>query len=169
MAGVRRLVLSGPPDGADALAEIILEAAGELGDPVQALDLYSGVGLFAGVLAGAGWSVVAVESSPSAVADARVNLAGLDVEVAEADVTRWDPPRAGLVVADPSSNGLGRKGVEVVEASGARRLVLVSCDAISLGRDAGLLKKKGFELSGITLVDMFPQTAHVEVVSIFDR
>lgn len=156
------------PDGADALAGIILAAAGEPA-AAGALDLYAGVGLFAGALAGAGWEVVAVESAPGAVADARVNLVDLGVQVVEADVTRWTPAGAGLVVADPSRNGLGRPGVKVVDQSGAGRLVLVSCDAISLGRDAGLLKKAGFEMTAMTMVDMFPQTVHVEVVSVFER
>ncbi|HYN99060.1 MAG TPA: hypothetical protein VEU28_05250, partial [Actinomycetota bacterium] len=157
------------PDGADALAGIVAEAARQMEAPAAALDLYSGVGLFAGVLAEQGWSVTAVESSPSSTADARRNLAGLPVQVVETDITRWRPPQATLVVADPSRNGLGRKGVDVVTASGAGRLVLVSCDAISLGRDAALLQTAGYQMTAMTLVDMFPQTFHVEVVSIFDR
>jgi 23S rRNA (uracil1939-C5)-methyltransferase len=156
------------PDGADALARLVAGAAGPEGEPGTVLDLYSGVGLFSGVLAERGWAVTAVESSPAAVADARVNLHGLPVEVVRADVTGWEPPRASLVVADPSRNGLGRKGVEVVAASGARRLILISCDAISLGRDSALLLKQGYRLTAMTLVDMFPQTSHVEVVSTFD-
>jgi len=64
---------------------------------------------------------------------------------------------------------LGRAGVATVVGSGARRLVLVSCDAASLGRDVGLLRGAGFAPSAITLVDMFPHTFHVEVVSVFDR
>jgi 23S rRNA (uracil1939-C5)-methyltransferase len=157
------------PDGADALAELVADAAERSGPPGSALDLYSGVGLFAGVLAEKGWAVTAVESSPSSAADARANLDGLPVGVVQADVGRWSPPPASLVVADPSRIGLGRKGVEVVAASGAPRLILVSCDAISLGRDSGLLSKKGYRLSEMTLVDMFPQTSHVEVVSVFNR
>lgn len=154
------------PDGADALAQLVAAAAGE---PGPALDLYSGVGLFSGVLAERGWTITAVESSPTAVADARANLDGLPVEIVQADVTRWAPPAVSLVVADPSRIGLGRKGVGVVAASGARRLVLVSCDAISLGRDSALLAKQGYRLTAMTLVDMFPQTSHVEVVSTYDR
>ena len=156
-------------DGVDALAALVGEAAGSPRHGDAALDLYSGVGLFAGVLAGAGWSVTAVESAPSALRDARANLKGTTVAVVRADVHAWRPPPARLVVADPSRNGLGRPGVAVVTASGADRLVLVSCDAISLGRDAGLLARAGYGLSSLTLVDLFPHTAHVEVVSVFDR
>ena len=98
-----------------------------------------------------------------------MNLNGLDATVFAGDVTKWSPGPADFVVADPSRKGLGRKGVNVVTESGARRLVLVSCDAASLGRDAALLHEDGFFLTSVTVVDMFPHTFHVEVVSIFDR
>jgi tRNA/tmRNA/rRNA uracil-C5-methylase (TrmA/RlmC/RlmD family) len=113
--------------------------------------------------------VTAVETARSAVADARVNLRGLDVKVVRGDVTKWTAREADLVVADPSRAGLGRAGVAVIEATGARRLVLVSCDAASLGRDAGLLRAAGYGLTSLTPVDLFPHTPHVEVVSVYDR
>ena len=90
--------------------------------------------------------------------------------VVAADVTKWSPSPADLVVADPSRTGPGaRRGRRRSTASGARRLVLVSCDAASLGRDLGLLRDAGFDLTSLTLVDMFPHTFHVEVVTVFDR
>ncbi len=156
-------------DGVDELARLIGAAADELGVATTALDLYSGVGVFAGVLAARGWSVTAVESSTSAVADARANLRALGVTVVAADATKWTPVPADLVVADPNRKGLGRRGVAVVNGSAARRVVLVSCDAASLGRDAALLRDAGFELTALTPVDLFPHTFHVEVVSVFDR
>lgn len=157
------------PDGVDALAALVLAAAGEAAAPSTALDLYSGVGLFAGVLAAGGWTVTAVEGATCSARDARHNLRDLPVRVVRSDVTRWRPERADLVVADPSRNGLGRHGVEVVAGSGAGRLVLISCDAASLGRDAGLLDRAGYRLASVTPVDLFPQTFRVEAVSVFDR
>jgi 23S rRNA (uracil1939-C5)-methyltransferase len=157
------------PDGVDALALLVGRAADQLGVATTALDLYSGVGLFAGVLAARGWSVTAVESSSSAVGDARANLRSLGVKVVAADVTKWSPVAAELVVADPSRKGLGRRGVAVIDKSRARRLVLVSCDAASLGRDTALLRDAGFEMTALTPVDLFPHTFHVEVVTVFDR
>ena len=156
-------------DGVDALAHLVEGAAAELGAPSTAVDLYSGVGLFAGVLASHGWAVTAVEGSYSAVEDAKVNLHGLPVDVVRADVTRWTPGRSELVVADPSRQGLGSEGVRVVIATGARRIVLVSCDASSLGRDAALLQRSGYAMTAITHLDLFPHTFRVEVVSVFDR
>jgi len=156
-------------DGVDELANLVGDAADELGRIGRAVDLYSGVGLFAGVLAARGWSVTAVESSPTAAADARTNLGAFDAAVVAADVTKWSATPADVVVADPSRRGLGRAGVATVSATGARRVILVSCDAASLGRDAALLRRDGFALTALTLVDMFPHTFHVEVVSTFDR
>ncbi len=157
------------PDGVDALAALVVAAADELSSPARALDLYSGVGLFAGVLAGRGWSVTAVEGAAASVADARHNLRDLDVRIVRADVTRWRPTQAELVVADPSRVGLGRSGVEAVADSGASRLILVSCDSGSLGRDAGLLGDAGYHATSVTPVDLFPHTFPAEVVTVFDR
>lgn len=177
------------PDGADALASLVARAARELAERLggpggpggpgaagsrRAVDAYCGVGLFAGVLAMEGWSVRAVEGSHRSVEDARANLAGLgggagQVEVVRADVTKWRPVPADLVVADPSRAGLGRGGVSVLTGTGAGRIVLISCDVASLGRDAGLLVDAGYRLTSVTPVDMFPQTWHVEVVSVWDR
>ena len=127
-------------DGVDALADLVTGAADALGPAGTAIDLFSGVGVFAGVLAARGWAVTAVESARSAVADARANLRGLDVRVVRGDAMKWTARNADLVVADPSRAGLGRGGVAVVVATGARRVILVSCDPASLGRDAGLLR-----------------------------
>lgn len=156
----------GRPDGADALVALVVDAAA--GRAGHAVDLYSGVGLFAGVLADRGWRVTAVEGEVSAIGDARANLVGADCTIMHADVAKWTPAPADLVVADPSRAGLRRAGVDVVVATGARRVVLVSCDAAALGRDAGLLISAGYTLTALTPVDMFPHTFHVEVVSVFD-
>jgi 23S rRNA (uracil1939-C5)-methyltransferase len=156
-------------DGADALAAVVVDAVADMGPPSTAVDLYSGVGFFAGVLAARGWSVTAVEGSSSSVADAEYNLSAMTAPVIRADVTTWAPPPVDLVVADPSRLGLGRPGVEVVAATGARRVVLISCDAASLGRDASLLGHAGYALRAVTPVDLFPHTFRVEAVTVYDR
>jgi 23S rRNA (uracil1939-C5)-methyltransferase len=157
------------PDGADALAALVLDGASELGPPDRAVDLYSGVGLFAGALAETGWKATAVEGVRTAVDDARTNLSGLAVDVIRADVAGWAAVPAALVVADPSRSGLAAAGVGAVARTGARRVILISCDAASLGRDAGLLTGAGYGLVSVTPVDLFPQTSHIEAVSVFDR
>lgn len=172
-AAGRRWRISAPsffqsrPDGADALAALVVAAADEMPDVGRVADLYSGVGLFAGALADKGWSVTAVEGSAPAVADAEANLGGV-AAVVHADVTRWSATPADLVVADPSRDGLRRRGVDVVAATGADRVVLISCDAAAAGRDAGLLRDAGYDLIAVTPVDLFPHTAHVEAVAVYE-
>lgn len=158
-------------DGAEALVGAVLAAVGaEVRARPTVVDLYAGVGLFAGTLGpalGAG-RVVAVESNPAAAADAAHNLADLDATVVAVDVRRWRPVRADVVVADPPRSGLGATGADIVAATGADRVVLVSCDPASLGRDTALLAQRGYDLVGVSLVDLFPHTAHVETVASFD-
>lgn len=155
------------PDGAAALAEAV--AAAVPGAPRRVVDLYGGVGLLGGVLAARSDGPVhlqVVEASASSVADARHNLADLaDVRVVRADVRRWHPSKADVVLADPSRHGLGAQVVDRIVATGATTVVLVSCDAGALGRDAGLLHAAGLRLGSIALVDHFPHTPHVEVVT----
>jgi 23S rRNA (uracil1939-C5)-methyltransferase len=156
------------PDGAEALVATTREALGDaLVEGAHLFDAYCGVGLFAGALATG--PVTAVELSASAVADARANLADLDARVHRADVANWQPGPADVAVADPARAGLGAGGVGTLRATGARRIALVSCDPASLGRDAGLLAGAGYRHVSSTLVDLFPHTPHVEVVSRFDR
>ncbi len=158
------------PEGADALVGAVSAAVGELApDADRLVDLCAGVGLFAGTVVPPDVRVIAVESSASAVADARHNLADHDVRFVRTRLERWRPSRADVVVADPPRAGLGRVGVERVAATGAEAVVLVSCDPGALGRDAGLLTAAGYRLDRAEVLDLFPQTSHLEVVSRFRR
>jgi len=156
------------PDGADALVELAGQAIAARFDepPGHLVDLYAGVGLFSASLAAQ--HVTAVERAKSSVADARQNLPP-GTTVLPIDVGRWRATPADVVVADPAREGLGSKVVDQIAATGASLVVLVSCDAGALGRDAASLVAAGFTLTTVTLVDMFPDTSHVEVVSVFDR
>ena len=160
------------PDGAEALVSVVAEQCIDLLDAGGTmLDLYSGVGLFSGCLVGGrdDWRVIAVERSPSSVADARHNLVDLDARVVRSKVERFSAPSADLVIADPSRAGLGRDGVAVVTAADPERIVLVSCDAAAAGRDIGLLDTAGWSPTRSIVVDLFPHTHHVEVVTVLDR
>ncbi|MDP1819771.1 MAG: TRAM domain-containing protein [Acidimicrobiales bacterium] len=155
------------PDGADALVDAVRNAVGA--EPRGHLvDLYGGVGLFAGSVEGFE-HVTLVEQSRSSVADAKVNLADRSPRIIQADVAHWGTARADVVVADPPRTGLGPPGVRAVTNTQADRVVLVSCDPAALGRDAKLLGTAGYRLHEATLIDLFPHTSHVEVVSRFDR
>lgn len=79
------------------------------------------------------------------------------------------PSPARLVIADPSRAGLGRGAVTVLASTEAERIVLVSCDPVALARDATLLREAGYEHDRSTVYDLFPQTPHVEVITVFAR
>jgi 23S rRNA (uracil1939-C5)-methyltransferase len=154
-------------DGASALVDAVREAFVDDSEHGTFVDAYCGVGLFAGLL-GAGRKVVAVERHGPAVRDARDNL-GSDAHVVRAEVAAWNPVPARVVVADPARPGLGAKAAARLAATGATRLILVSCDPASLGRDVAVLTGLGFSHRRSTLIDLFPHTPHVEVVTRFDR
>jgi 23S rRNA (uracil1939-C5)-methyltransferase len=154
-------------DGAEAIVAAVRDAFVDEEERGTFVDAYCGVGLFAGLLGG-GRKVIAVERHGPAVRDARDNL-GAAAQVVRAEVATWNPVPARVVVADPARPGLGGKAAARLAATGATRLVLVSCDPASLGRDVAVLTGLGFTHAGSTLVDLFPHTPHVEVVTRFDR
>jgi len=164
------------PDGADALVDIVKSMVSDLLEDTHAeqatlVDAYCGVGLFAGsLIAGRdNWRVVAAERGRSSVADAKVNLADLDARVVGTSIERFRVPPAKILVADPSRAGLGRKAVKVLAAAGAERFVLVSCDPAAAGRDVALLNAEGYRPVESVVIDMFPHTHHVEVVTRLER
>jgi 23S rRNA (uracil1939-C5)-methyltransferase len=143
------------------LVAAIREACHDLGEPGIVVDAYGGVGLLASALAPR--STTVVESSASACADAAVNLADRRAEIVCSSVEQWRSHRADLVIADPSRSGLGKQAVAVLSATQAPHLIVVSCDPVSLARDAG------YDHVRSTVHDLFPQTHHVEVVTTFER
>ena len=151
----------------DAVARASRGALDGADGPV--IDAYGGVGLFAATVVPVGVHTVVVESSESACDDARENLRGHTARVVRARFEQWRPERAGLVIADPARNGLGKEGVAQIVATQAPRVVLVSCDAVAAARDARLLVDADYSLVGAEVLDLFPHTHHVEVVSTFER
>lgn len=154
-------------DGAEALVAAVAAAAGPLTGKIV-VDAYGGVGLFASVL-GEGASVISIEQDPSSSMDARVNLADRDAVVVSSSVERWKPTPADVVIADPSRRGLGAEAAAVLASCGAERIVLVSCDPVAMARDAKLLAARGYDFVNATLIDLFPQTPHIEAIAHFTR
>ncbi len=156
-------------EGAAALVEEVRRGLGSADRSGVLIDAYSGGGLFSATIGrewlGSGGSVIAIESNPAAVADARVNAPG--AKQVESRFERWTAVRADAVIADPARSGLAEEGARRIAATGAARVVLVSCDAGALGRDAGLLTAHGYRLTDVVVLDLFNQTSHVEVVSTF--
>jgi 23S rRNA (uracil1939-C5)-methyltransferase len=154
-------------DGAAAIVALVREAAGPIPENGVVVDAYAGVGLFAATIA-MDRVAVCVEQSVSACADARANLAGAASVVTRA-VERWRPVPASLVIADPPRHGLGRVAVSVLAATGAERFVLVSCDPVALARDTTLLAGAGYHHRWSAIIDVFPHTPNVEIVTRFDH
>ena len=135
----------------------------------SAWDLYSGVGLFSLPLARRFPQVLAVESGRSALADLAFNAerAGLTVLRAEQQVEQFLMEASAapdFVLADPPRSGLGAKAAGRLAELRPRQLVIVACDPATLARDLSVLLP-AYELTGLTLVDLFPQTYHVEAIA----
>ncbi len=158
---------------ADALAAAVVEALGpRTGEAV--LDLYCGVGLFAGVLAdrvGPQGSVLGVESGSAAADDATYNLNDLPqvrIERGRAGdvLDQWGEDRLELAVADPPRAGLGRDMVARLCRLVGRAVAYVSCDPATLARDVAYFHEHGWELAELRAFDAFPMTHHVECLAV---
>lgn len=161
---------------AELLVAAVGRAAPELATARHAVDAYGGVGLFAAAAMSAATVVTLIESSTSACRDAEHNLAGREARIVHADVSGWSAPtgdgptpRVDVIVADPARPGLGKPGVVSLVAAEAPVFVLVSCDPVSLARDAALLADHGYVPESVEVLDLFPQTHHVETVTRFVR
>ena len=154
------------PAAAELLVDAVRSAGGaELSGAASVVDAYGGVGLFASTVVPTSARVVVVESSPSACADARHNLQATESQVVEATVERWSPVASDVVIADPARAGLGADAAAVLAATGAGVVVLVSCDPVAAARDLRLLDGHGYRLESCTVLDLFPQSHHVETVA----
>jgi tRNA/tmRNA/rRNA uracil-C5-methylase (TrmA/RlmC/RlmD family) len=139
----------------------------------RALDLYCGVGLFAGALADAGCRVWAVEGSRPAVQLARRNLADVAARVTliAGRVERslgGLPPQIDVVVLDPPRAGAGGVVMRALTSREPRAIAYVACDPAALARDLGTAASLGYRPVRITAYDLFPMTAHIECVAILE-
>ena len=137
------------------------------------LDLYCGVGTITLTMAKAAGKVMGVEVVEQAVEDARENAKRNGIDNAEFFCA--DAGKAALslkeqgivpdvVVVDPPRKGLNADTVEALDQMHPRRIVYVSCDPATLGRDVALLKEKGYRVQNAIAVDLFPRCAHVESI-----
>jgi len=149
--------------------QVMLLAEVGAGDTV--LDVYSGVGLFSAFLATRAARVVAVEASPWAAADFEDNLASFDnVELYEATAAAVLPHlemRPQVAVVDPPRAGIDREALAGLVGLAPRRIVYVSCDPSTLARDARALQAAGYSLAALIPIDLFPQTYHIESISLW--
>jgi 23S rRNA (uracil1939-C5)-methyltransferase len=149
------------PNGNRLLRKLVRDGARVQGKRV--LELYAGAGNFTRDLVAQGGDVTAVESSPPKWfvpgAQLRVSTAEKAVRAAEAfDVVVLDPPREGA-----------REVCRMVGRLGAERIVYVSCDPMTLARDVKLLAEQGYSLERVHVIDLMPQTFHVETIVVLVR
>ena len=138
-----------------------------------ALDLYSGVGLFALPLARRFERVIAVESSPLSIDDLRANVRA-NVKVSAQSTEAYLTSVAGtlkpdLIVVDPPRTGLGTAVSTQIARLAAQEIVYVSCDPATLARDLKQLTSDGRKIAEIHLIDLFPQTFHIETCLVLRR
>lgn len=154
---------------AEMLVQTVLDAL-EADTSSHVLDLYCGAGTFTLPLAERVDRVTGVESAGSSIRDLRRNLEerGLYAEVVGGDVARELPglDEADAAVIDPPRNGLTTEVVDSLCERRLRRLVYVSCDPTTLARDLKMLTSDIYRLESVKPVDLFPQSYHIETVSV---
>jgi 23S rRNA (uracil1939-C5)-methyltransferase len=161
--------------GAAELVRLVTECAGVI-EGGRVLDLYGGIGLFSlSLLANGAGRAVVCDADGEAIACGRRTAARLDddrVKFFHDDAGRFMTERwsgeggSDLVVANPPRSGLDPRVVRELLRRKAARLVLVSCDPATLARDLSSLVAGGYRVERVAPVDLFPQTAHIESVSL---
>jgi 23S rRNA (uracil1939-C5)-methyltransferase len=144
----------------DRLVECaVRDSAGE-----WAVDLYAGVGLFSVKLAQRFAKVTAVESGASSFRDLQHNFVQEPANASVEDYLAGLSETPDFILADPPRAGLGKQVVKELARIRAPRLTIVSCDPATLARDLQNLIAGQYRIGKITLVDLFPQTFHLETV-----
>jgi 23S rRNA (uracil1939-C5)-methyltransferase len=157
------------------LADRLVEAALEAAEGQTAFDLYAGVGLFAPALARKFQQVTSVESGSGAVRDLQYNAerAGLgNIHVEQRTVEEFlqeTAQSADFVLLDPPRAGLGEAVVRRLSELGPKQVVMVACDPATLARDLGGMVAAGYAVERMTMIDLFPQTYHMEAVVALKR
>ena len=142
-----------------------------------AWDLFAGVGLFSRVLAKSFTQVTSVEANPVAATDLRNAMKKLGPQHRAVEATTLDfleraivdRERPDLIVLDPPRAGAGPEVCELLVRMAPREIVYVSCDPSTLARDLWSLTERGYRATAMHMLDLFPQTAHVETVVVLRR
>jgi len=157
--------------GAKSLLDAVLEMADGLNGIL--MDLYCGVGFFSSFLADSFDQIIGIEASKSACADYAINLDSYEhVSLYEGTVERALPAikiSPDCVVIDPPRKGLNRFAIDGLVEKEPPVIIYVSCNPATLARDVKRLMRSGYSLERSVLVDMFPQTYHIESVNYLTR
>jgi 23S rRNA (uracil1939-C5)-methyltransferase len=140
------------------------------------LDVYCGAGLFSRFFAPKCKKIIGIESSESACEDFAINLDEFDnVELYEGDAGVILPELKGrvdnpaCVIVDPPRAGIEKQTLDAIIAIKLQVIAYVSCDPSTLARDAARLIHGGYRLVEVTPFDLFPQTFHIESISLFEK
>ncbi len=137
------------------------------------IDLYCGVGLFSAFLATEVKSCIGIENSPSACEDFIFNLDQFEnVQLYKGSVEDILPHldlKTEIVIADPPRSGIDKKALDAILAIKPKQIAYVSCDPATLARDLKILATNGYSIHSVQPFDLFPQTYHIETLSILNR
>jgi 23S rRNA (uracil1939-C5)-methyltransferase len=154
---------------AEKMIDFLLENL-DLQPNSNAIELFSGVGLFSAFIAPQVAALTAIEISGSACHDFAVNLDEFDnVSVYEAPVEDVVPSLTqefDILVMDPPRAGLAPRVHDAIAQIKPKQIAYISCDPATLARDINKILKKGYKLISVTPFDLFPQTAHIETMSL---
>lgn len=149
----------------------VLEYAGDDYNS-KVLDLYSGTGTISLILAKKFKQVIGIEINKDAVKCANENKKINDIKNASficGDVSNnLDKLKADIIVVDPPRSGLSKKAVDDILKINPNRLIYISCDPMTLARDINILKDK-YDIIEMTPADMFPNTYHVESITLLQK
>jgi 23S rRNA (uracil1939-C5)-methyltransferase len=142
----------------------------------RVLDLFCGSGFFSIPLSKRGVQVLGVETSGVSIKQAEVNARlnnAPNVQFFKGDVEetlRTSPEvKPDLIVLNPPRTGAGRDVAKRIASLKADRIVYVSCNPSTLGREATVLAEHGYRLGSLTLLDQFPNTYHIETIAVFHK
>ncbi|MDP9361809.1 MAG: hypothetical protein M3P29_10190 [Acidobacteriota bacterium] len=152
------------------MRRLVSEIAARSAKKQTAVDLYSGAGFFSRPLAELFGSVTAIEGSAAAHACAERNVPE-NVTLVNAPVEWWVErmPRADFVFLDPPRTGAKRNVIDAIAARTDSMVCFLACDPVTFARDASRLIASGWRLASLDLLDLFPNTHHVETLASFER
>jgi 23S rRNA (uracil1939-C5)-methyltransferase len=156
--------LQAHPGQSNLLRRTVLDFAPEPQPGDRAVDSGAGTGLFARSLAQVGWSVLAIEASAAAEPAWRNPVPGVTFTRQRAAAADW-PERPRLVVCDPPRAGMGSDWTTSLLAANPEHIIMLHCGLPAAARDLQALRESGYTLVSARVVDLFPGTPHIELVS----
>ena len=152
------------------MLRLVTQHASGVTNKRTAVDLYGGVGFFTLPIAQLFERVTMIEGSPASAHYARRNVPrNVKVIAAPVEEKMRTLPEVDFTFLDPPRAGTRRNVVETIAAQTKEKIAYLSCDPVTFARDASRLIASGWRLSSLDLLDLFPNTHHVETLSSFER